>query len=109
MKTNPSNKLDKLNPITKAILKDRRVSIIVENFHGVDWHKQTKSAPNFVIYNSPEDYPGKFVVRLFDGAQPTRLFTTKDSLEEARKAIPDIFIPVQRSPGDALSIVETWL
>lgn len=108
MKTKNS-KLDKLRPVAKAILRNRSVSIRVEDFHGVDWHKVTKSAPNFVVFNSPEDCPGKFVVRLFDGAQPTRLFTTKDSLEEARKTIPDIFIPVQRSPGDAPAIVETWL
>lgn len=102
-------KPNKFNPIAKAMFKDRRVSIIVENFHGVDWHAKTKKFPVFVVYDSPEDFPGKFTVRLFFGEQPTRLVAVKDSLEEARKTIPDIYIPVQRSESDIPAIVETWL
>ena len=41
-----------VNQITKAMLKDRRVSIVVENFHGVNWHDKTKAFPCFVVYLS---------------------------------------------------------
>ena len=102
-------KPNKLNPIAKAMLKDQRVSIIVENFHGVDWHKKTKTFPTFVVCKNPSDFPGKHTVRLFDGDQPTRLIAVKDTLEEARKTIPEIFIPVPRSTTDNPVIVETWV
>ena len=46
-----------VNQITKAMLKDRRVSIVVENFHGVNWHDKTKAFPCFVVYDSPKDAP----------------------------------------------------
>lgn len=95
----------------KAIqmLKDQRVSVVVNNFHGVDWHKQTKVFPAFTVFNSPSDFPGKFVVRLFDGKQPTRLVAIKDTIEEARATIPSIFCMVPRSERDDRVIVETWL
>lgn len=100
---------NKFNPIREKMFKDQSVSIIVEDFLGVDWHKETAVFPNFVIFDSPEDFPGKFVVRLFDGTKPTRLIAVKRSLEAARKTIPEIFIPVPRSETDKTAIVETWL
>ena len=101
-----------VNQITKAMLKDRRVSIVVENFHGVNWHDKTKAFPCFVVYDSPKDAPGKYVVRLFDGALPTRLITLSDTLEDARRTIPTeptCFMQVPRSETDRPQIVETWL
>lgn len=100
---------NKFNPIREKMFKDQSVSIIVEDFLGVDWHKETAVFPNFVIFDSPEDFPGKFVVRLFDGTKPTRLIAVKRSLEAARKTIPEIFIPVPRNKTDKTAIVETWL
>lgn len=96
-------------PAMEKMLKDRSVSIIVNDFLGVDWHKKTTTFPNFVIYDSPTDFPGRFVVRLFDGNRPTRLIAVKNSLKEARQAIPGIFIPISRSKNDEPAIVETWL
>lgn len=98
-----------LNPTARRMLEDQRVSVIVESFHGVDWHKQTKAFPNFSVCQNPKDFPGKFTVRLFDGQQPTRLVAVKGTLEEARATIPNIFYRVPRSSTDNPVIVETWL
>ena len=32
-----------LNPLARKMLKDQRVSVVVENFLGVDWHQKTAS------------------------------------------------------------------
>lgn len=89
------------------------VIIIVDNFHGVNWFEKVKRFPVFTVYYNPQDFPGKYVVRLFDGDKPMRLLTVKDTLEEARAAIPQEpplgFIRFERSPEDAKAIVETWL
>lgn len=98
-----------LNPLARKMLKDQRVSVVVENFLGVDWHQKTKVFPNFVVFKNPKDFPDKFVVRLFDGQQPTRLVAVKDTLEEARATIPKIFYKVPCSEKDDHIIVETWL
>ena len=102
-------KPNRISGIRKKMLKDQSVNIIVEDFLGVDWQKKTVAFPCFVIFDSPEDFPGKFVVRLFDGTKPMRLIALKRSLEAARKTIPEVFIPVPRSETDHPKIVETWL
>ncbi len=127
------------DPMTQRLLKDRRVSVILKDFHGegelrrawrgadfirspeprasaaqagayrVDWFKELKKFPCFIVYYSPSDYPGKYVVRLFDGPQPTRLITVQDTLEEARTAIPSMFMRLPPSNSDDPVIVETWI
>lgn len=44
-----------LNPLARKMLKDQRVSVVVENFLGVDWHQKTKVFPNFVVFKNPKD------------------------------------------------------
>lgn len=90
-------------------LQDPSVNVIVDNFHGVNWWKKTKVFPIFTVFCNPKDFPGKYVVRLFDGKAPTRLLSVKDTLEDARKTIPPLFKRVDRSPTDDPVIVETWL
>ena len=89
------------------------VSVIVDNFHGVNWFEKLKVMPCFTIYFNPTDFPGKYVTRLFDGDKPLRLLTVKDTLEEARAAIPQGpplgFVRFERSPTDDPAIVEAWL
>lgn len=99
----------KLNPTAQRMLADRSVSVIVDDFHGVNWHEKTKTFPVFTVFFSPKDFPGKYAVRLFDGDKPTRLLTLKDTLEQARAAIPEQFCCVPRSESDNVSVVETWL
>jgi hypothetical protein len=60
-----------------------------------------------VCYNT-EDYPGKYVARVWDVDQLTYLVAIADSLEEIRKAKPPGMMLVNRLPGDKPEIVETW-
>lgn len=68
----------------------------------------------FTIYDSPSDYPGRFVVRRFvvtgeqitPDAGPT---VVADTLETARAAIPYGLIQMPRMEGDDAPIVESWL
>ena len=97
----------------KRIERNAGLSIIVDNFHGVNWFEKVRVFPNFVVYFNPQDFPGKYVTRLFDGAVPLRLLTVKDTLEDARAAIPQGpplgFHRVDRDTEDAPTIVEVWL
>lgn len=97
------------DPATMRMLKNQSVSIIVENFHGVVWQKQTKLFPCFTVYKNPSDFPGKYVVRLFDANKPMRLITVSDTLEAARKTIPPDYLCTPRSQTDDPIIVETWI
>lgn len=69
--------------------------------------------PLFTVYYSPTDFPGKYVVRLFDGPLPTRLLAVKDTLEDARAAIPQGpplgFVRTERSKTDDPVILESWI
>lgn len=69
---------------------------------------------HYVIYSSPADFPGQFVVRRWliaggrcrpDGAP---IAVTCD-LAAARGAIPDGFTCLGRFPGDDPVIVEVWI
>lgn len=102
-------KPNKRTPTVDKLLKDQRVSVVVENFHGVNWWEQCKVFPVFTVFNSPKDFPGKYVVRIFDGKNPLRLITVSDTLEEARKTIPPMFMRTDRSEKDDPIIVETWI
>ena len=95
--------------VVDKLLKDQRCSIVVESFHGVNWFEKCKVFPNFVVYSSPKDYPGRFVVRLFDGTSPTRLVSVNATIEAARKTIPPMFMCTPRSENDDPIIVETWI
>lgn len=97
------------DPVTERMLKDQRVSVILENFHGVNWWEKCKTFPLFTVYYDTLDYPGKYCARLFDGQQPTRLLVVADTLEAVRKAIPPQFWRVPREATDDPKILETWL
>lgn len=94
----------------QAALAERGVHVIVTGFRGVNWREKCKVAPIFVIYNRPRDLKRfNFVVRAFDGSTPLRLLAVADTLEEARKTIPDGFLRMPPSPIDDPIIVETWM
>lgn len=68
--------------------------------------------PMWVIYESPKDYPGKFVVRLWESLprpEPRRLIGVSENLEEARKLVPPGAYRLVRQPEDDPVIVETWI
>ncbi len=68
----------------------------------------------YTIYDSPDDYPGKFVVRAYtitpDGPIPEENpVVVTDNLEIARAALPPYLIRIPRSKDDFLSVVEMWV
>jgi len=65
--------------------------------------------PIICIYESPEDYQGMFVARLFDVNQPTNNILMRPTLEAVRMEIPDWFSLVPKSQGEDSNIVETWI
>ena len=64
----------------------------------------------WVIYYDPADYPGKFVVRRWQGIEadqwPRAICPT---LETARAAVPKGYINVGKSPGSDSVILEEWI
>jgi hypothetical protein len=64
----------------------------------------------YIIYEHPQDYPGKLVVRRWLGLEPDKepLLVTED-LGQARQAIPDYCVPIAPFPEDAPAIKEIWL
>lgn len=66
-------------------------------------------APLIMVYKDPEDYPGKFVARLYNGRQGTHLIALADTLEEIRGAKPDCMSIIKRLESDPDKVAETWL
>jgi hypothetical protein len=65
--------------------------------------------PLYTIYNSPVDYPGKFVVRKFILDTPTDEVWVGDTLAQARNVIPVGLVCMSRAASDEAHIVEVWL
>lgn len=65
--------------------------------------------PLICIYNSPSDYSGKYVARLWDVDKPTNMVAIAESLEEIREAKPPEMMIMDRMPNDDPVIVETWI
>ena len=65
------------------------------------------------IFHSPDDYPGKFVVRGWTaGANSVQMdeeCELCDSLEEARSKIPPGFVWLPPHATDVNSLVEVWV
>lgn len=68
--------------------------------------------PTWTIYNSPEDFPGKVVARLFIQGGGTPLVILGETLEEVRQALPQ---SLRHRPNNfpderfTPSMVESWL
>lgn len=66
--------------------------------------------PIITVYQNPQDFPDKFVARLFDVDQPTPYTVVKDSLKEVRQAIPQhVFYKIPPMESDDPSIIEVWV
>lgn len=63
----------------------------------------------YVVYDHPSDYPNCFVVRLWKNGQPTLTHILAESLEQARKMIPNGLVRIPRHVSDDPVIVETWV
>lgn len=63
----------------------------------------------FVVYESPSDHPGKYVVRKHNLNGPTLICRVCESLAQARAPLIDLGL--YRLPRDAMDepqILETW-
>ena len=72
---------------------------------------QEGDLPQFVVYRSPQDFPGKYVVRMWrikDRMGPTNLIEIFDTLEQARGFIPCGLCCLPRFEQDDATIVEVW-
>lgn len=72
---------------------------------------QAGELPQFVIYHSPSDYPGKYVVRMWRTIMqmgPTNFVGIADTLDEARDIVPLGLFRMARFEQDDPVIVETW-
>jgi hypothetical protein len=75
------------------------------------------SLPIYVITKNPQDYPGKYVVRVqFPTKDPRRpiavgpVIAVVGNLRAARRALDPLpVVRMQRHPDDDPVIVETWL
>lgn len=85
-----------------------------------DPHRARISSPRedvltiWTIYQSPLDYPGRFVVRAYDVAGDGQVVPRAEqavcgSLEEARARVPCGLYWMNRNPVDDPTIVETWI
>lgn len=85
-----------------------RNDITVERFN-LNQIRRTSRAPIICVYNSPADYPEKFVARLWDLDKPTRYIAVAETLEEIRETIPEDMIRFCRDERDDPCIVESWI
>lgn len=68
--------------------------------------------PIICVLNKPDDYPDKYVARLFEGTAPTNIIITRNTVEEIREDITRRFpamLPFARSKEDHKSVVESWI
>jgi hypothetical protein len=68
----------------------------------------------YAIFDSPRDFPGFFVVRGWTIGEgilvPDDKETAKVStIEEAREAIPDGLVQIEKSPFDDPAMAEVWI
>ena len=85
--------------------------VIVKSFDG---YEALTGYALIVVYESPDDYPGVYVARLFDvskgaGVVPQNIVAIKPSLDEIRKLKPRQMIARPRDAGDGACIVEMWM
>lgn len=67
--------------------------------------------PVIAVHEDPNDYPGKYVARIFDMDRPTTLVIVKESLAELQRDIRSntnmFFFP--REDKDVESLVGAWI
>lgn len=83
--------------------------IIIDRF---DWPKIRRGLqfPLLTVYNSPKDYPGKFVARVFDLNRATKFVFLAGSYVELVDRIPiQQMTRTVRHPSDDPAIVEVWI
>lgn len=82
----------------------------VKSFADVDTSELKQ--PIICVFNKPDDYPDKYVARLFEGTAPTNIIITRNTVEEIREDITKRFpamLPFARDKEDCKCVVETWI
>ena len=74
----------------------------------------TATLEMLVVYRYPSDFPNKYVVRrwtcMATGGVPDRVpLIVCDTLEEARAAVPQWMVRLERQAGDDPVVCEVWL
>lgn len=82
--------------------------IVVQKFNGAQLMKQMRM-PMIAIYKKPKDYPTKYVARVWNLNQPTRLVALGDTYAEIRAVIPEGMCCIGRTEKDDPVIVEVWI
>lgn len=67
--------------------------------------------PAIAVYDSPADFKGKFVARIFDLNKPTDIIMVKGTLEEIHEDIHKNtnMVYMIREPNDPISLVGVWI
>lgn len=99
-----SNKCRTLNDENQSI---ENKTIIVNDF--INLKEISEPGAIITIYDSPEDFKGKFIARLYLLDKPTPYAIIKNTLEELRDEIPSWMVPLQRQREDFGSIVEVFI
>ncbi|WP_371438317.1 hypothetical protein [Polaromonas sp.] len=63
----------------------------------------------WVVYDSPIDFPGRFVARKWLGDQATSETLEGKTLDELRGHLPDGLYCLPRDESDDPKIVESWI
>jgi hypothetical protein len=63
----------------------------------------------WIVYDSPSDFPGKFIARRFQMNTPTSDVLSADTLEALRKLLPKGLVRLDRTAHDQPHIVEVWV
>lgn len=80
---------------------------LISSFNEIDMKEYTM--PIICIYNSPSDYKGMFVARLFDVNKPTPIILMRITLDAIRNEIPESFSLVPKQAGEDANIVGTYI
>lgn len=69
--------------------------------------------PMAVVYDSPKDFPGMYLCRIWEGSgcHPTNTAMQKNSLEAMREDLQAAGFSIRfpRADGDDPAILETWI
>jgi len=84
-------------------------SKIRQSFMDFDFKNEVQYMPMIAVYDSPKDFTGKFVARLFDMDRVTSHCLVKDTLDEIIQEIPRNFVRMERSVYDVKCLVCTFL
>lgn len=86
-------------------MQEKRVESVQEiDFSGMNF-------PYIAVYEHPEDFPEKYVARVWDMDKPTDTIIVKDELREIEEDIREntnlTFLP--RGMEDVISLVGVWM